>query len=257
MDLRERRNDDQPRHPWEVARYAFFSVLLRETRRLEGQRVLDVGSGDAWLARRLWSEVASAERPAALCCVDASYTQTDRDELTQASPGMTFVTGPPAERFDVILLLDVLEHVGDDIGFVRVLVEQQLATRGLVLVSVPAWPALWTSHDVALGHHRRYTPQQARTVLESAGLRILREGSVFSTLPLPRAIAVLRDRLSPPDHAALAPHSAWSAPSAVTHAVGAVLAADVALARFAARHELVIPGLSWWALCEAIERRIP
>lgn len=250
VDLRERSSSVE-RHPWEVARYDFFSGLLRETRPLAGARVLDVGSGDAWFARRLWTE----EGPAATCCVDASYTDADREELGRAAPGVRFVTAPPAERFDVVLLLDVVEHVRDDVGFVRGLVDEQLAERGLVVVSVPAWPALWTSHDVALGHHRRYTPQQARAVLEGAGLRILRSGSVFASLPLPRAIAALRERSSPPRPNAIAPHSGWSAPRALTRIVGAALAVDVAIARFAARHEVAIPGLSCWALCERREPR--
>ena len=250
MDLRERGTDEGTRHPWEVARSDFFASLLRETRHLAGQRVLDVGSGDAWLARRLWDEA----RPAALCCVDAGYTQTDKDELMHASPGMTFETAPPASRFDVILLLDVMEHLGDDLGFVRDLVDAQLAERGLVVVSVPAWPMLWTSHDVALGHYRRYTPQQLHTVLAGAGLRLLRAGSLFVSLPIPRAIAALRERLAPTVTTGLVPHSAWSAPAFVTRLVGRALAADVSLTRLASRHGLALPGLSCWALCE---RRSP
>lgn len=250
MDLRERRNDEGPRHPWEVARYEFFAGLLRETRPLRGQRLLDVGSGDAWLALRLWSE----ERPGALCCVDASYTDADREAFTRAQPNVRFLAAPPAERFDVITLLDVVEHVRDDVGFVRGLAEAQLSERGLVVVSVPAWPALWTSHDVALGHQRRYTPQQIDAVLEAAGLRILRAGSVFASLPLPRALSAIYERLSPPSPATAVPHSGWKAPATVTKVVGAALAADVALARFAARHDLVLPGLSLWALCERREQ---
>lgn len=245
MDLRERGSSLQ-RHPWEIARYDFFAGLLRETRRLEGQRVLDVGSGDAWLARRLWAE----ERLGALCCVDASYTDTDREALTGAEPAVRFVTAPPEERFDVILLLDVVEHVQDDVGFLRGLVETQLEARGLVVVSVPAWPALWTSHDVALGHHRRYTPAHVRAVLEGAGLRILRAGSVFSSLPLPRGLAALRERVLPPRTEGAAPHSAWAAPPWITRLIGGVLAADIALARAAARYDLSVPGLSCWAVCE-------
>jgi hypothetical protein len=51
-----------------------------------------------------------------------------------------------------------------------------------VLVSVPAWPSLYTRHDVGLGHFRRYRPAQLRRVLELSGLRVVAEGGLFHTL---------------------------------------------------------------------------
>ncbi len=55
-------------------------------------------------------------------------------------------------------MLDVIEHVEDDVGFVRDVVDGSLAPGGWVLVSVPAYQSLFSSHDRALKHFRRYAP---------------------------------------------------------------------------------------------------
>jgi hypothetical protein len=155
----------------------------------------------------------------------------------------------------VVLLLDVLEHVVDDSGFLEAIVSDHLASRGLVVVSVPAWPSLWTSHDIALGHHRRYTPQTFATLLASAGLRVLQSGQAFATLPLARGLGVARERLGRRwPHAStsvIAPTSTWRAPRLVTEAIHAFLSLDLAMSRFARDRGVELPGLSLWALCEA------
>jgi SAM-dependent methyltransferase len=237
------------RHPWETTRYGFFRDLLTSARTVEGARVLDVGSGDAWFASKLGRDT----NPRELVCVDANYRPEDLRRLSALHPHVRFSAEPVEGRFDVIVLLDVAEHVEDDIGFLQAIVEHSLADDGLVMFSVPAGPELWTSHDVALFHHRRYTAQQARTVLESAGLRVLREGSAYASLRLPRALSALRERVSPPQGPAKATGE-WRAPGLVTKLVEKALEADLAVCRWASRNELPLRGLSTWALCEKAAR---
>lgn len=77
------------------------------------------------------------------------------------------------ERFDLILALDVLEHIEDDAGSVERVVEM-LAPGGRFLVTVPALPCLWSLHDVAHHHFRRYTRGTLTKLLRGAGLKIER-----------------------------------------------------------------------------------
>ena len=227
------------RHPWEQVRFAFFSGVLRRAGLPgRGARVLDVGSGDAWFAGRL-----AAETGAELVCWDTGYAEAAPPE---AAPGVRFTAQAPEGRFPLVLALDVLEHVPDDRSFITSLVAGRLAAGGDVLVSVPAWPALFSRHDRALRHVRRYTPASARALLEAAGLRVVTSGGLFHSLLAARAAqkAVERWTRGP---ARLA--GAWSAPGWATDVVEAALGADARASAIFSRLGWELPGLSWWALC--------
>jgi hypothetical protein len=117
-----------------------------------------------------------------------------------------------------------------------------------VLVSVPAWPALFTSHDTFLHHHRRYSPRLARKVVKSAGLHIERSGGAFHSLLLPRALQKAKESLlGSPAH--LQPALRWRHGRWVTAAVDRALRVDQALSHMLAGRGLDMPGLTWWALC--------
>lgn len=71
---------------------------------------------------------------------------------------------------DLITALDLIEHIEDDHGlmdeFYRV-----LKPGGMAVMSVPAHKKLWSGHDVALHHYRRYEKPEFRQLVEGAGLR--------------------------------------------------------------------------------------
>ena len=73
------------------------------------------------------------------------------------------------EKFDVILYIDVLEHIKED-GAELVLAAQHLNTNGVIVVLAPAFPWLYTPFDAAIGHFRRYTRKSLRAVAPQ-GLR--------------------------------------------------------------------------------------
>ena len=89
--------------------------------------------------------------------------------------------------FDLIVLLDVLEHIEDDVAALR-RVREKLAPGGRVLVTVPALPWLWSEHDATHHHFRRYTPATLRRSAEAAGLQVVRLG-FFGTLLFPLVAA--------------------------------------------------------------------
>ena len=167
--------------------------------------------------------------------------------------GLSFARERPARRFDLILLLDVVEHVSDDLAFVSSFANHSLAPGGSVLVSVPAWPALFSRHDEALAHFRRYTPRGCHALLASAGLVVRRSGGAFHSLVLARALTVAHERLlgrlgrRPPPPPNL---GQWRCGPTVSALVSATLAADNALSRGLASAGLPFPGLSFWALAE-------
>ncbi|HSD21859.1 MAG TPA: methyltransferase domain-containing protein [Anaeromyxobacter sp.] len=247
MDLVELARAPVRRHPWEEARVAFFLRVLREADLLApGLAVLDVGAGDGFISRRLANALPADAR---VTCWDANYT--DAHLASEAfAPGerLRFTRAVPEGTFGLALLLDVLEHVEDDLGFLREVVVPRLAPGAHALVSVPAWPALFSSHDVKLRHHRRYTTGAMRAVVEGAGLEVVRAGGLFHALLLPRAAQVVLERArrrpsAPKDL------GEWNAPAPVSALVKGALALDAGLSLALSRLGVALPGLSAWVLC--------
>jgi SAM-dependent methyltransferase len=89
---------------------------------------------------------------------------------------------------DVILALDVLEHLDDDARAARE-IHQALAPGGILLATVPAYAFLWSGHDEVLGHRRRYVRRRLLDVLRGAGFEVELCSYVMSSI-LPAAIAL-------------------------------------------------------------------
>jgi ubiquinone/menaquinone biosynthesis C-methylase UbiE len=99
----------------------------------------------------------------------------------------------PDDSFDLVTCLDVIEHTPDD---VRSLAELRRVTRpgGIALVTVPAYPRLWSRHDVVNRHYRRYTRRALRVAARSAGWRVERMTSFNAAYLLPAAVVRIARR---------------------------------------------------------------
>jgi SAM-dependent methyltransferase len=73
------------------------------------------------------------------------------------------------EKFDVIFLFDVLEHISDESAFLQALLSH-LAPEGSLVVNVPAGQWAYSSYDVAAGHVRRYSVRNLQRVMAANGL---------------------------------------------------------------------------------------
>ena len=89
---------------------------------------------------------------------------------------------------DVVVALDVLEHLDDDRRALGEIL-RVLRPGGVLLTTVPAYPFLWSSHDEALGHRRRYRRAELRERVSSAGFEVMLCSYVMGSI-LPVAIAV-------------------------------------------------------------------
>jgi 2-polyprenyl-3-methyl-5-hydroxy-6-metoxy-1,4-benzoquinol methylase len=88
---------------------------------------------------------------------------------------------PLAPGYDGALLLDVLEHIPDDVLALSN-VRKGLEAGGLVLFTVPAFQMLWAPWDDVQRHKRRYTATQARALAEAAGFEVVRTTYFFFPL---------------------------------------------------------------------------
>ena len=94
----------------------------------------------------------------------------------------------------LVLMMDVIEHVDDDVGLIRQYVKG-MSPDAFVVITVPAFQFLWSGHDVFLEHRRRYTRSSLERVVGAAGLICIRSRYFFGFL-LPFVIMMrLLDRL--------------------------------------------------------------
>jgi SAM-dependent methyltransferase len=247
VDLRERGDTDR-RHPWETARARFFRSLIARHMRIDGRRrVLDVGAGDGWFA----SELGRAAADAAIVCWDVNYRSADID--VDLPVGVERTATEPEGTFDLVLLLDVLEHIEDDAAFLDRSILSHVAGDGVVIISVPAYQALFSSHDDALAHHRRYSPRRLRALLEPR-FEIVARGGLFATLLPARAVSVAREHVAGARDGGTQGIGHWDRGTVVTRAVAAALALDAGAGRWLSYHGAPTPGLSTWAVCRPRSR---
>jgi len=163
------------------------AALRRAVGRLAPKRLLDVGAGSGFFSRHLLSETPAESA----LCVDIGYP-ADRDDSVAGKPvRYRRDTGPT--DCDLVLMMDVLEHVDDDRWLLRRYAEKVPAGAHF-LVTVPAFAFLWSGHDVFLEHKRRYRLPEIEAAMRDAGLEIVR-GSYYFGFVFPLAAAVrLADR---------------------------------------------------------------
>jgi SAM-dependent methyltransferase len=84
---------------------------------------------------------------------------------------------PAIGPFDLAVSMMTIEHLADDVGFVRLLANY-VRPGGQVIVGVPGRPELWSCEDDLAGHLRRYTRQDLARVLTAAGVEGIEVRSV-------------------------------------------------------------------------------
>ncbi len=110
---------------------------------------------------------------------------------------------PILEPAHVVTLLDVVEHIDDDVAALRA-VARLLRHDGIAIVTVPALRWLWSDHDVALHHKRRYTKETLSELFARAKFRVERisyyTSLLFPLLASTRIASQLKPKKHPPTY---------------------------------------------------------
>jgi 2-polyprenyl-3-methyl-5-hydroxy-6-metoxy-1,4-benzoquinol methylase len=170
-----------------IDQHWYYASKAAATTRLLGstpfKKILDVGAGSGFFSHHLLSHSPASEA----WCVDISY-DADSDASTAGKP-VHYRREIAAVDADLVLLMDVLEHVEDDVGLLKAYVDK-VPSGSRFLMTVPAFRFLWSGHDEFLEHKRRYTLAQLETVARDAGLTV-QQGAYYFGLVFPIA-ATLR-----------------------------------------------------------------
>jgi glycosyltransferase involved in cell wall biosynthesis len=150
-----------------------FTKWMADTiRPYVGDRVLEIGAGIGNLTANLVPRTeyhASDINPQYLDRLETlkqtrPYLQV---HYTDASAAATY----PAEQFDTVVCLNVVEHIENDVQALSN-IRKSLDKNGRAIILVPNGPQLFGSLDKVLGHYRRYTQEQLVKVCESAGFTV-------------------------------------------------------------------------------------
>ena len=173
--------------------HSSHSVILSRLGEGRGRKALDVGAADGFLAERLtaqgWSVTALERDPELAARAHGRCKEVVVADLESAPP---LLHGP----FDAIVYGDVLEHLSDPGAVLRAL-DQTLAPRGTVIVSVPNVAHLWVRLSLLAGrfdyadrgildrtHLRFFTRRTLRELLGAAGLTVVELAVTPVPLPL-------------------------------------------------------------------------
>src|SRR5688500_1856966 len=172
-------------HWWYRARREVLRELIRRRIRLPAEaRILEVGCGTGHNLPMLggFGRLDAIE-------VDGAARAIASRRLGHAvmDAPLPLLTGVPLRAYDLIAMLDVLEHVDEDQAALASLA-RRLRPGGRILLTVPAHPWMWSAHDEVNHHHRRYTRRSLRAAIAGSGLRLERM-SWFNSLLFPLAAA--------------------------------------------------------------------
>lgn len=143
--------------------------------------IFDVGGGNGFVCRGLIDSGFDAVlvEPGPTGCSNARSRGIDSVICaTTDSAGFTPNSLPAVGLFDVV------EHIEDDLSFLRSM-RELLVEGGMLYATVPAYSLLWSEEDVSAGHYRRYTLGGFNELLEKAGFEPQFGSYIFRFLPLP------------------------------------------------------------------------
>ena len=228
------------RHWWYRARRLVLSALIRRLANpAKGSAILEIGCGTGHNLAML-SQFGE---------VDALELDEEARGVAEARLGRKVMSSPLPElsevakqHYDLIGAFDVIEHIDDDKAAI-ISIASRLKPGGRLVLSVPAHQWMWSAHDVANHHKRRYSKPALRRLIEESPLRLEAIG-YFNSLLFPVAVAErMSSRLRGKEDADLKLPAA-----ALNTALERVFAAE----RYLIGRVPLPPGLSLFAVASAM-----
>ena len=197
MDLKELENGVNPDVHWyyQSKKLPLFHFAKQLVGRGQPITIVDVGAGSGFFALELEKHYGAAI--AKVYLVDIGYSEAEI-AATQGQKIEKVVAIPPVIENGLVLLMDVLEHLPDDLAMLQSIKQACVGENNHFFITVPAFRSLWSGHDVFLGHYRRYRIPMLRGVLQKADFRQIKNyylyGSLFPLIWAVRRLSNLRHK---------------------------------------------------------------
>lgn len=176
---------------WRAREEILVDELRKRLPKKPGLSILDVGCGDALFFEQLrqFGEVEGIESD--LDLLDSRESR--RERITVAPFDASF---QPGRRYDLILMLDVLEHLDEPEKALRHGLSL-LNPGGIVVITVPAFRMLWTQHDFLNKHRTRYTKRTFGNLAGLSQMQIVSSRYFFIWLSAAKLVTRLLEAVFP------------------------------------------------------------
>lgn len=241
------------RHPWEQAR---LNMLLFFLRRFNSQKtILDIGSGDAYLASGIAIEYPSSK----IIAVDINYSDEILSSLNKTKPinlvfEKTLLRLQNEKSIDIVILMDILEHI----EYPELLLKQILQLEGITkktnfIITVPAYQKLFSQHDVNLEHFKRYDRRQLLGLIQPLSFKSVKDGYCFISLVIMRFFHILIKKRKNKEQNAENSIYNWRGGKIVTNFLRIVLWIEFKISWYLSRIGIKLPGLTFYCICQPFQ----
>lgn len=161
--------------PIRQMRYFFSKKLLKKALiKNDVKSVLDIGCGTGEMIRYI-NEMKPEINTIGIDLSDIAIkiANDTNDKVNNQFIATDFFSFECGTKFDLISVIDVIEHVENDSKFVYK-INNCLNQNGLLVISVPNLMAYWTKYDDAGGHFRRYSKRELTNLLQSSGFKVVK-----------------------------------------------------------------------------------
>lgn len=261
MDIKEKQKDNNFRHPWEIARKKIInSFILKYTSNAINNgmyNILDIGSGDNYLSENFSKKYPKSQ----FYCIDIEYSQKIIEEMKPKSNSSNIHLFDRVDSllekknnicFNLILLLDILEHIEDDMTFLQNILSYNTiySNDSFLFITVPSFQMLFTNHDDFLGHYRRYNLKFLKKLIQDAGLIEIDSGYFFFSLLPVRIMQKIFNKILKNEKKNEKGIGNWSNNNFFTNTITLLLFLDFKISQFLKKIKITIPGLSAYIICK-------
>jgi len=145
------------------------SVLEKEIGPNSNCKILDIGCGTG-------GTTLSLNQFGSTYGIDSSFSALkycNQRGLEKVVKSSSYELPFSSNSFDLVTILDVLEHIKNDLKVLKE-VKRVLKKDGTILITVPAYQFLWSEHDLAVSHYRRYNSKTLSSIINQSGFKVVR-----------------------------------------------------------------------------------